>query len=227
MVALPRIPLRWGSIGLSLVAACLACTTSCPAQSKNRLLAFSCSTFSVDESQGDLVAHFGAENVITAPILGGGSEGEYNEGTVLFANSSDSRVEMFWKDKAANSRPEWVRVQGEQSRWRSPAGVTLGTDLQTIERLNRRPFRLAGFGFDGAGAVLSWAGGRLEIPSGSECGLRIWLRPKDSRVDDQLSPATRQRLANQVAKDGNYSSGHPAMQALNPRVYKMILLYQR
>lgn len=206
------------------MAAFLACTTSFAAQSKNRLPDFSCATFSPDENQDDLAARFGTENVITAPILGGGAEGEYNEGTVLFADSSDSRAEIFWKDKAAKRKPEWIRVQGEQSRWRSPAGVVLGTDLQTIERLNRRPFRLAGFGFDGAGAVLSWAGGRLEMPRGSDCELRIWLRPKDS-ADDPLRLATKQRLANQVAKDGNYSSSHPAMQALNPRVYKMILLY--
>jgi len=195
-------------------------------QSKNRLSDFSCSTFSPTGSQDDLAAQFGGENVIAAPILGGGAEGEYNEGTVLFANDSDSRVEIFWKDRAAKRRPEWIRLQGQQSRWRSPVGLALGTDLRTVERINGRPFHLSGLGFDGAGAVLSWEGGKLESLNGSECQLKIWLRPSGDGSNHQMTVA-RQRLANQVAKDGNYSSGHPAMQALNPQVYQMMLLYRR
>jgi hypothetical protein len=209
------------NIGLALVAVGLACTALCFAQSKNPLPPFSCLTFPADESEAHLVVRFGIGNVTTAPVLGGGAEGDYNDGTVLFANRSDSRVEIFWKDRTAKQKPAWVRVQGEQNRWRAPISVSVGTDLQTIERLNRRPFRLAGFGFDGAGAVLSWAGGRLETPSSAECKLRIWLRPTSP-----FNPATA-KLANQVAKDADYSSGHPAMQALNPRVYQMLLVYGR
>lgn len=161
-----------------------------------------------------------------SPILGGGAEGEYNEGTVLFANDRNSKVEIFWKDRAEKRRPEWIRLQGQQSRWRSPAGLTLGNDLRTVERINGRPFHLAGLGFDGAGAVLSWDGGTLESLNGAECQLKIWLRPSEDGSNNQMTVA-RQRLANQVAKDGNYSSGHPAMQALNPQVYQMMLLYRR
>ncbi len=214
--------LRSAGMGLYLIAVWFA-GTNAQAQSSARLPDFSCSTFLPDVSRDDLAARFGSENVVAMPILGGGAEGDYNDGTVLFANSNDSRVEIFWKDRAAKRRPEWIRVQGGQSRWRSPVGITLGTDLKTVERLNGHPFRLAGFGFDGAGAVLSWAGGNLEAATGSECQLKFWLRPRDSRVDD----STRQRLANQVAKDANYSSGHPAIQALDPRVYQMMLVYRR
>jgi hypothetical protein len=111
------------------VTGCLACTASCLAQSNNRIPVFSCSTFALDESKADLVARFGAENVTTAPILGGGAEGDYTEGTILFASGSNSRVEILWKDREAKQNPELVRVQGEQSRWRSLEGISLGTDL--------------------------------------------------------------------------------------------------
>jgi hypothetical protein len=216
---------RLGGVTLLVLTGCLVCVPSF-SQSKNHLPDFSCATFSPTETHADLAARFGTENVIAAPILGGGAEGEYNEGTVAFANDSDSRVEIFWKDRAGKGRPEWIRIQGQQSRWKSPEGLTLGTDLKTVERINRRPFVLAGLGFDGAGAVLSWQGGKLQSVNGAECQLKIWLRPSESRPNNQARVA-RQRLANEVARDRNYSSGHPAMQALNPQVYQMMLLYGR
>jgi len=184
---------------------------------------FSRSTFPPDESETTLVAQFGRENVTDELIEGGGAEGDRNEGTVLFARSSDMRAEIFWKDKVAKQKPEWVRISGLQNRWRSPEGITLGTDLRAVEKLNRHPFRLAGLGFDGAGTVMSWQGGRLEVPSNSECMLRIPLRPSYN-----VEPsATEARLTNEVALGWGYSSGHPAMQELNPHVYLMMLVYRQ
>jgi hypothetical protein len=42
------------------------------------------------------------------------------------------------------------------TKWRTAEGITIGTPLRELERFNRRPFRLAGFAVDGAGAVVSW-----------------------------------------------------------------------
>ena len=188
-------------------------------------LDFSCSVFSANTSEAELVDRFGAENVTTALVPWGGAEGDYNEGTVLFPDSADARVEIFWADRKSKRRPEWVSVRGERSRWRSLRGITLGTDLLTIERLNRRPLRLSGFGHDGAGSVISWAGGRLEASGSESCDVRIRLLPQYEEKGDQHSSSRRGNLASQVSRDHSYSSGHPAMQALNPRVYELFLHY--
>ncbi len=183
-------------------------------------LVFSCSIFSRDSSEADLRARFGATNVTTAPVPWGGAEGDYNEGTVLFAETTDARVEILWKERNARRTPEWVSVRGKHSRWRSAGGITLGTDLLTIEKLNRRPFRLIGFGSDVSGTVMSWSGGRLEVKDTNNCRVRVRLSP-------ELGPEQRyaNRLLGQLMGEREYSSGHPAMQSLNAKVYELFLQY--
>lgn len=191
-----------------------------PASPRGDLPDFSCATFTANESRSDLVTRFGAGNVTDALIDGGGDEGEMNPGTVLFSGQPDARVEIFWKDKEAKRNPEWMRVGGARSRWKSTTGVTLGTDLLTLEKLNGRPFRLLGFATDSEGAVTSWAGGELERDSTPGCRFRIWVTPQIKEGDHAA-----QRLEDEVVGDRQFSSDHPAMRKLNPRVYQMLLWY--
>jgi hypothetical protein len=184
---------------------------------------FSCTSFPPYLSEHDLVDRFGAENVVTAQIEGGGAEGEYNEGTVLFPKDSDARIEIFWKVKEPKQNPSWVRVQGPHSRWRY-AGITLGTDLLTVEKLNGGPFVLTGFATDSEGALISWRNGRLRAFGSEACRVQIWLSP-GKEANDRLGIAKLNQLEHQVLGIRDYSSGHPAMQALNPRVYEMMVRY--
>jgi len=179
---------------------------------------FSCSTFPSNESESDLVTRFGAANVTTALIEGGGAEGEMNPGTVLLADRGDSRMEIFWKDKDLKRRPDWIHVYGGRSQWRSPAGITLGTDLRTLEKLNGRAFRLLGFGVDDEGGVVTWVGGKLVDDATPGCKFKIYLSPRST-------DSATGRIEKEVLGDREYSSGHPAMQQLNPQVYQMFLLY--
>ena len=187
---------------------------------QNGVLPFSCGIFSSTASEATLSARFGAANVKTGLVPWGGSEGDVNEGTVLFDSSPDAKLEIYWRDRANKRSPEWVSVRGGQSRWRSPSGITLGTSLRAIERLNARPFRLLGFGTDVSGTVMSWSGGRLDSQNTAECRVRLRL----GRDWDQADPA-RNALIHQLIGEDEYSSGHPAMQALDPTVYEMFLQY--
>ena len=214
------------SVGVSILLLTLGHQSVGPAAAlRSDLPYFSCSTFPANESEADLVTRFGAKNVVDTLIEGGGAEGEMNPGTVLFPNQNDAKAEIFWNDRGARRNPDWILVKGGSSRWRSPAGVTLGTDLLTLEKLNGRPFRLLGFQYDSEGAVTSWAGGKLDadmamaIPA---CRLKVWLSPQASRND-----LAAQKLENQVVGTREYSSSHPAMQRLDPNVYQMFLLYER
>lgn len=185
------------------------------------VLPFSCETFAPNLSEADLRLRYGAEHVKTAPVPWGGSEGDYTEGTVIFATDAAAKVEILWSDRIAKRKPEWVSVQGDRSRWRTHGGITLGTTLREIERANGRPFRLLGFGTDVSGTVMSWSGGRLSAHESRQCRVRLRLNADWDRIKDGQSPAFRG-----LSGEREFSSGHPSMQSLNPAVYEMFLQYR-
>jgi hypothetical protein len=123
-------------------------------------LRFACdsASFAPTITADQLVRRFGAQNVTSDSIYLG--EGESQRGTILFAGNSEKRLEIVWQDTATQRFPSFIRVQGHTgSLWTTAEGITLTTRLRTLERLNGKPFRLAGFGFDGSGNVTSWSGG--------------------------------------------------------------------
>ena len=193
------------------------------AESSKRLLACEF-PFVSQASAATLSKHFGASNVTSAEIQVG--EGDTEQGTVLFAESPEDRVEILWTEEAKQWRPRMVLLRGNtdverpRSRWHTRMGLTLGIGLRTIERLNRRQFRLLGFSWDYEGTVMSWAGGALESEQSQSCHVRARLRP-----GARLNPGRTRWLA-QVSGDREFSSGHPAMQALNPFIYEIWLEYR-
>jgi hypothetical protein len=170
-------------------------------------LDFSCATFHAYLTEDDIISQYGSENVTNGPVVG--ADDGPTEGTILFATQDDARVEIAWHDPETKLKPAWVRVRGEQSRWRTPNGIVPGADLLAIERANGWPFRLAGFSSELHGAVRSWGRGRLGPEGNPLCDTRITFQPR--RPGDPL-------LIRQVTDRSDVSSGHPAMQALNPRV---------
>jgi hypothetical protein len=169
---------------------------------------------------------FGAANVRAGSVTA--DEGFEEPGAVIYPDSPSRALGVVWGEEKAAGHPAYVFVcYGQQSagpcEWKTGEGITNGTSLAQLEKWNGRPFRLAGFGWDYSGAVLSWNGGRLEAlvrPAG-RVGLR--LAPADSALD---GPGA-QRSYRQVLGDRSFSSGHPAMQALNPRVYSILVTFSQ
>ena len=190
-----------------------------PPASQDQPLPFSCATFGPNVDEKALKVRLGDANVTTGLVPWGGAEGDRNEGTILFADQPDARLEIYWKDPIAKRSPEWVGIHGSKSRWRSPGGVTLGLDLKTVERLNRRPFRLSGWGSDLGGGLYTWAGGLLERQNVGDC--RIGFRFNYSTTDNGPE---RQALFRQVRGERSYSSGHPVMQTLNPTIDEGVIM---
>ena len=191
-------------------------------QAQDGSLPFSCAAFSATTSAADLRERFGAANVKTALVPWGGAEGDFHQGTVLFDGTSNAKLQILWRDATNERDPEWVSVRGTHTRWRSPAGVTLGTSLRMIEQLNGRPFRLIGFGSDVSGTVMAWSGGRLEAQNSGNCRVRARLAPDWDRLDSKASA-----LIKQLKGEVELSSGHPGMQGVNPKVNELFLQYQR
>jgi hypothetical protein len=168
-------------------------------------------------TRADLDRLFGEESVRDGTVHVG--EGETSAGT--FVNQEDpARVlAILWHNPLSPKLPSTVRIcdqyRTSACRWRTASGITYGTTLKELERLNRRPFRLMGFAWDYGGTVVSWQGGWLEKEA-KGCG-RFMLRLTPE------SNAFKTQEWRQVVGDREFSSGHPAMQKLNPRVYDMLV----
>jgi hypothetical protein len=174
-------------------------------------------TFSPDANADSLAKQFGAEHLTTADIYIG--EGSYEAGSVLFADDAKNRVEILWKNAQKQESPRIVGIRGKESHWRTIHGLSLGSDLRTLERINGVPFLLAGFAWDYSGTVISWSGGLLEGAEG-RCRALVRLAPELHNDDPIWS-----NWYEQVIGDREFSSNHPAMQELNPKIYAIELSY--
>jgi hypothetical protein len=169
-----------------------------------------------------LAAAFGAANVTTEDINLG--EGQFEEGTVLFSKSADERLVILWTGGITHGRPRTLSIRGEKSRWRTSGGLTLGASLQAVERLNRRPFRLVGFRWDYGGTTMNWSGGLLAWRVDDPCRIHARFAPLQNAAGE-FAPGAEKLLA-QVSGERQFSSGHPAVQALNPVVHEIFVQYQ-
>jgi len=160
------------------------------------------------EGEIDLQMGYGAQNVRQTVVHLG--EGETASGTVVFPNDSTQRVEVLWHDTEHRRYPAAAILAGDKSLWQLPEGITLGTTLHDLERLNGRPFQLAGFGWDYAGAILSWNGGALDSIFGRD--MRLFLKPPAGANGDLYAQAMGDRPFS--------SSSHP-MRAINPKIYRI------
>lgn len=92
------------------------------------------------------------------------------------------------------------------SPWHSQ-GIGIGTNLKTIQAINKKPFVMAGFGWQYGGTILSWEGGNL----------------KDKKLDI-IFESPSQNQAKEIAGATDYFSSHEALQTLNPKV-KYLAVY--
>jgi hypothetical protein len=158
-----------------------------------------------ESSEADLRQHYGASVVESTRIDIG--EGETAAGTVLYPADSLRRVEIIWQDSVNRRRPARLILRGERTQWQLDRGISLGSNLQELERLNGRPFTLAGFGWDYAGVITDWKGGALDS---TLAGIKLYLDPGPAQYES--------KPYSQVLGDRDYSSSLPPMQQLNPRV---------
>ena len=176
-----------------------------------------------DTSEVSLELLFGIENLQRMDVSLG--EGFFVPGTVVYPDDPSRRLEVIWRD-ALRTTPESIRLTGASSVWQTAEGISLGSTLHDIEQLNGGPFRLAGFAFDNAGTITDCERGHLAMLGCSRSDDRV-LGPADRLLVIRLKPdagAAGSPEYLQVQGDQIFSSGHPAMQALNPKVYQIIVL---
>ena len=106
--------------------------------------------FAKDASHAKLVTAFGLKNVVFKEVAG--AEGSKEKATVLFDDDPTKRIVVYWHDEKARARPSMISVSAP-SLWVGPGGIGNGMKLTEVEKLNGKPFKLAGFDWDGGGLV--------------------------------------------------------------------------
>jgi hypothetical protein len=171
-------------------------------------------------SQRDLIEIYGKENVRESDI--GLGEGFTEPGTIVFPDEPVKTIRILWEDTLRSTIRE-IRISGEKSLWKTEKGITIGTSLKTIEEINKKPFILAGFGWDYEGTILHCNGGTLnELGTETEQGIQsrtMILRLRPDSISQQVG------IYESVLGDREFPSDNPAMQKLNPTVYEMIIYF--
>lgn len=197
----------------------LVCQTAVSAQNWVIVPGRSVGQIRAGTSERDLIKIYGRKNVKRANIDVG--EGETVPGTILFPNQPAKKAFILWKDAATRQAPESISIRNKGTLWKTNRGITIGTTLKTIEKLNGRAFALTGFGWDYSGTVLHGNGGRMkELGSENETG------PSGRTLILRLEPAASLRRTRQyeaVLGDGRFLSNKREMRFLNPRVYEIII----
>lgn len=85
--------------------------------------------------------------------------GEYTT-TLLFPDSKNE-VEFVWEDDSIHyNKLQYIRLRNKNTDWKTKEGITIGTDMKTLETLNKQSFAFFGLEWDYAGAI-DWKDGHL------------------------------------------------------------------
>lgn len=197
-----------GPAVLWLALSCLLLLRAPGAAWAGDLPPFTCAgPFAADASEAALIRRFARANVAFRTVPA--AEGEMVRKTILFAKDRARRVEIIWFDEKKRRRPAEVLVY-DPGPWRTPEGIGIGTPLAEVEAMNGKPFPLYGFGWDYAGTVIDWEGGRL-----SRTGCRLLLR---------FEP--RGRYGPDLDGERELRSDQADLRAADPVVYQMLLMYE-
>ncbi len=167
------------------------------------------------QSETDLIRKYGQASVTYDTIWG--YEGYFTMGTYLITDKN-SRIEILWTDSAARkgiisatlvSTADYYSEKLEPGNWKSSTGVFLGMSVYELEKLNGRPFKFSGFGWDYGGGVMSWEGGTLDGK-----GIAVQL-------SEGTSAELTQEETNQILGDVMVMSDNPTVKKLKPRVWSI------
>jgi hypothetical protein len=174
--------------------------------------AVACSgAFAKNSNHIRLAQVFGSQNLTFAEV--DGPENTKLMASVLFPKDPRRRLEVLWANEAARSDTSLIVINGK-SAWTAPKGLRLGMPLATIEKLNRKPFKLGSFAGNGS-TVLDWQGGALSVlPGGCKVGMRLAM---NARAPDGARK--------QVASKKELVSSDAGVRALRPAVVEILLGY--
>jgi hypothetical protein len=105
-----------------------------------------------------------------------------------------------------------MAIHGDRSMWHTREGITLGTYLSALEKLNGKAFRFRSFEGEHGGEITDWCQGKL---AGALPRVKItFASPMHARGYNRLSGEEKSQIEEQRV----YSSSDPVARKLDPVV---------
>lgn len=167
-------------------------------------------------------------------------EGNTEPGLVIYPGDPARRLEIVWNHDIP-ARPWYVSIcrsglnaPPPPCRWRTAEGVGMGTTLNELERLNRRPFTMVRWGTDAGGNVVSFDGGALASFGGgfepeqwNSARLLLRLEPRTDERGNNIRKLTNEEETQVYGSDNILPSSHPVLQKMNPYVAEFTEIFPR
>jgi hypothetical protein len=168
-------------------------------------------------TEASLLKAFGKQAFRASINIG---EGMTEPGLILYAEDPARRLAILWNDDKPVGHPATIFICYEAPdppcRWRTSTGITLGTTLKDLERLNGKPFEMVVWGSDVGGNVTDYHGGTLNRRLG------LTLVPRIDKEGNYSPHLTDEEFAS-VQGEKFVPSNDPVLQKLNPYVAAMHL----
>lgn len=202
------------------IAAISVCLTACPAEEhKNDFLIIPgerVGSITPQTSEADIERIFGKSNTQSKEINVVEEVREF--GTVIYPTDETKMLEVLWKKTGERQQPEAVIIRGSKSLWKTPLGITLGTTMTELERLNGKPFAVSA-NEEFFGNLNSWEKGQLA----KELSLDKVIIELASNFD-KISKEEFDSLG--LGERDHLMSNEKVMQKLNPSVSRFIVKFK-
>lgn len=138
------------------------------------------------------------------------AEGTYGKGVLVYPDDSRNLLQIYWDNEIDSIRPAFIRIVGDSSGtdWKTNDGITIGTPMSEIQRLNGKPFFVSGFGMDYGGYPMGWNDGKFS-----------------TSVLFRFLPTASGAGFDKIQGEGTYSSDMPEMVAAKPVVRNMLFRF--
>jgi hypothetical protein len=113
-------------------------------------------------SEQELIKRFGKAHVKHDLVANYDFERSMVPGTVLFPEDPTKTAYIVWKDTIDWKSPSVITILNKGTEWKTNSGITIGTSLDTVEKLNQKPVAMVSFGVDYGGTSVHGSGGRLK-----------------------------------------------------------------
>ncbi|BCW90075.1 hypothetical protein sos41_32430 [Alphaproteobacteria bacterium SO-S41] len=147
-----------------------------------------------DATEDTLKKQYGAENIVHKDV--GGPEGSELFASVVNEKTPETSFIVVWQDDEKRANPQTIMVNAiwdEESGafkgapvYASDEGLKVGMSIEEVEKLNGKPFKLSGFGWDYGGSPQSFEGGKLQQAEDTKCWLAMTFTTTAEKVPDSV-----------------------------------------
>lgn len=146
-----------------------------------------------DATEETLKKQFGADNIVHKDV--GGPEGMELFATVVNEKDPAKAFIVVWADDEKRINPQMIMVNATWDAetgvinggaiYATDEGVKVGMPIEEVEKINGKPFKLSGFGWDYGGAP-NFEGGKLQQAEDTKCWLSMTFTTTAETLPDTI-----------------------------------------